>query len=313
MTVMDTRCKVIRPITVDSSKLTASDLVDATTEWTAGAAFTAGQTCKVTTTANGAASATNKIYTAQGATTGDDPTTDDGTNWEETSSTNVYKMWDNVPQDRSSKAETITVTVTPGSVVNAVAFINTDATSVDVSISSAMGGGVVYSASISLIDETMIGDWYEFFFEPVRKYGDYAVFGLPTFTDAVITLTFNQPGGTVYVGACVLGQFAELGAMENGSQFGLIDYSTTTIDAAGRFTINPGNYSKRWSATIMCETRLWSGVQGVFHDLRNTPVVWVGDEDVPGSVVYGFYREFGITVDEALTSISVVVQGLTAT
>lgn len=315
MTAMDPRCKVIRPVTVDSTKLTSTNATDSTAEYSSATTYADGDLVKVTGTAGGAASATYKIYESQlGSNQGNDPTIDSGTNWVEVSSVNEYKMWDSVPQDQTSRADSLTVVVTPGEAINAIAFINTVATSVQITITSAVGGGTVYSATQSLIDTTMVGDWYDYFFEPIRRYGDFAITGLPQYSDCVITLTFTETGGNVLVGACVLGQFAELGTLEHGSQFGLTDYSTTSVDANGRFTITPGNYSKRWSVTVACETRLWSGVQGIFFDLRNTPVVWIGDEDVPGSIVYGYYREFQINVtNPALTMISLQVQGLTAT
>lgn len=306
--------KVIRPVTITSAKLTSTNATDSTAEYSSATTYADGDMVKVTGTSGGAATAANKIYESQtGSNTGNDPTTDT-VNWSEVSSTNPYKMFDAIPQDQTTRADTLAVSVTPGSVSNSLAFVNVEASEAVVSISSAKGDGVVYSQTHSLVDDSMIGDWYEFFFEPVRYIGDYAITDLPAYDDCVISVTFNLTGGTVKVGAMVTGQFADLGWLEHGSSFGLIDYSTTTVDAQGRFTITSGNYSKRVNATVICETRMWSGVQATFFDLRNTPVVWVGDSSVPGSVLYGYYREFLLSVDNpALTRIDLTIQGLTAT
>lgn len=311
----DINFKVIRPITIDSSILTSTNATDSTAEYSSATTYAANDLVKVTGTAGGAASATYKIYESQvGSNTGNDPTTDSGTNWSEVSSTNDYKMFDAIPQDQTSRADSLAVTITPGETANAIAFVNTQAEEAVISITSIKGGGTVYSDTVSLIDDSQIGDWYEFFFEPVRYLGDYALTGLPTYDDVVITVTLNLTGGTVLCGALVLGQFAEIGWLQHGSSFGLVDYSTTSVDANGRFTITAGNYSKRVSASVTCETRLWSGVQAIFYDLRNLPVVWIGDETVPGSVVYGYYREFQINVSNpTLTNITMTIQGLTAT
>lgn len=310
----DPNAKVVKPITINEARLTSTNVTDSTTEWTPGGSFDTGETCKVTTTANGAASATNKIYTSQtDSNSGNDPTTDT-VNWEETSSTNDWKMFDTVPQDQSSRADNISVVVTPGVVANSFALINVQATEAVVSITSAQGGGTVYSETHSLIDASQITNWYEFFFEPITYVTDYTYTGLPTYSDCVITFTLNQTGGTALCGALIFGTYADLGWTQHGSAYGLIDYSTISIDSSGRFTINEGNYSKRANASIYCETRVWSSVQKVFHELRNTPAVWIGDENVPGTIIYGFYREYIINIDNPeLTRIELTITGLTAT
>ena len=52
--------KLIRPLTITDAMVTANNVTETdATEWLAATAFTVGQTCMVTTTANGAATATH--------------------------------------------------------------------------------------------------------------------------------------------------------------------------------------------------------------------------------------------------------------
>ena len=69
--------KLIRPITIVDAIVTANNVTEAdTTEWLSATKFSTGQTCMVTTTANGADVATHGIYTSihPGNNSGHDPT-----------------------------------------------------------------------------------------------------------------------------------------------------------------------------------------------------------------------------------------------
>ena len=314
MGVLATPTKVIRPVTITEAMLTSTNVTDSTAEYSSATTYAVDDLVKVTSTAGGASADTNKIYKSKtGSNTGNDPVTDT-TNWEEVSSTNDWKMFDQVPQDQSSRAETMTIVLTPGQTINSFSLINVEAEQVVISATSAEGGGTVYNQTYGLIDDSLIGDWYEYFFEPAAYQSDFVVTDLPVYPDIVVTITITNTGGTVLVGALIIGQAAEIGSAAIGTQFGLTDYSTVNIDANGRFTIVPSTYSKRVELLVDCETRLWSGIQSVFHDLRNQAVVWVADESLKGSVLYGYYRNFTILVGSpALTRVRVTLQGLTAT
>ena len=129
--------KLIRPLTITDAMVTANNVSEAdATEWIPATAFTVGQTCMVTTTANGASTATHAVYTANGSTTGDDPTlateTTPSADWAFTRYTNAWKMFDRSYQSQTENSNTIEVEIEPGTMVTSVALLNLEAGSVTV-------------------------------------------------------------------------------------------------------------------------------------------------------------------------------------
>lgn len=106
------KMKIIRPVTITDSVFRSSNIPEADqAEWVSSTTYHVDDLVMVTTTANGAATATHKIYKSAHSNAGNDPTIDTGTNWTEVSSTNRWKMFDTVVQDQTV-ADTGTSTIT---------------------------------------------------------------------------------------------------------------------------------------------------------------------------------------------------------
>jgi len=303
--------KIIRPETILDANVTATNVTEADQpEWASGTTYALNDLVMVTGTAGGAATATHKIYQSQaGSNTGNDPTTDDGTYWDEVSSTNAWKMFDAIVQDQTERSGGIEVTLTFTPVVNALAVINVDAASFTVVVDDATEGEV-YNQTFSLISDSGIQDWYAYFFEPIVRISRYAITDLPPYAGSDITVTFTDTG-TAKCGALVIGQFAELGKSQHGAGISIIDYSVKTTDANGRVTITPGAYANRMDVDIILPTSTFAVVRNILTDIRTTPVVWIAQDDEPGAVVYGYYREFDIILSNpTLSRCSLDIEGL---
>jgi len=303
--------KIIRPETILDANVTATNVTEADQpEWASGTTYALNDLVMVTGTAGGAATATHKIYQSQaGSNTGNDPTTDDGTYWDEVSSTNAWKMFDAIVQDQTERSGGIEVTLTFTPVVNALAVINVDAASFTVVVDDATEGEV-YNETYSLISDSGIQDWYAYFFEPIVRIDRYAITDLPPYAGSDITVTLTDTG-TAKCGALVIGQFAELGQSQHGAGISITDYSTKTTDANGRVTITPGAYANRMDVDIILPTSTFPVVRNILTDIRTTPVVWIAQDDEPGAVVYGYYREFDIILSNpTLSRCSLDIEGL---
>jgi len=301
----------IRPIAITNAVLTASNVAEAdAAEWLPVTAFTIGQTCMVTTTANGAATATHRIYVAQGSTTGNDPTVDSGTNWVSTGFTNRFKMFDSVIQSKTTRTGGIEVDLTPAGYSSNLAVINVTGASVDVVMSSA-ADGEVYNQSFSLTSFSGINDWYAYYFTPIVRKTDLVVSGLPLYSDAVITVSINDDGAAS-VGELVLGNFFEIGKSLNGASFGIIDYSVKNTSADGTITITQRPYAKRSDVDVLCQTARAAEINESLSRIRSTPVVWVADENNDVTILYGYFREFNTILSDYQSSIvSLQIEGLT--
>ena len=304
--------KVIKSNTVTDVTLTATDVPENDApEWVTGTTYHVGDQAMVTTTANGAATATHKIYVSVQSQLGNDPTIDDGTNWTEVSSTNRFKMFNDVVQEQTAQANIIDVTITPAVVTTALAAINVDCASITVVVTDPIEG-IVYNQTFPMTSYSGITNWYDYFFTAINRKKELSVLGLPPYSQAAIDVTFNDSGETAKVGALVLGTSANIGDSQYGASFGIIDYSTKAVDAQGRTTITAGTYSDEADIDVVIETGRFAEVKKILTDLRTTPSVWIAEDNTEGTIIYGYYREFDVLLTGPVVSMCTLsIEGLT--
>jgi hypothetical protein len=302
--------KIIRPVTITDSIFQSSTVSEADqAEWLSGTTYHVGDLVMVTTTANGAATATHKIYSSVHSQVGNDPTVDDGTNWTEVSSTNRWKMFDAVVQDQTVNATSINTVLQSPTVVNSLALLNVDGTTVVVTVTDAVEG-VVYNETFNLTSYSGIQDWYAYFFEPIVRKNQLALTDLPPYSNTSISVTINS-GADAKVGALVIGQFADLGLSQHGASISIIDYSTKTTDSQGRVTITDGPYADKMDVDVVLDTSQIGQANTTLSSLRTTPAVWVAEDNNDDLVIYGYYREFDIILSNpTISRLSLEIEGL---
>jgi len=304
--------KVIKSNTVTPTTLTSTDVPENDeTEWDTSTNYHLGDKAMVTTTANGAATATHKIYESVHSQSNNDPTIDDGTNWTEVSSTNRFKMFNDVVQEQTTQANIIDVTITPAVVTTALAAINVDCASITVVVTDP-SEGIVYNQTFEMTSYSGITNWYDYFFTAIDRKQELSILGLPPYSQAAIDVTFNDSGATAKVGALVLGTSATIGDSQYGASFGIIDYSTKSVDSQGRTTITAGTYSDEADIDVVIETGRFAEVKKILTDLRTTPSVWIAEDNTEGTIIYGYYREFDVLLTGPVVSMCTLsIEGLT--
>lgn len=302
--------KIIRPVIIDDAIFQSSTVAEADqAEWVSGTTYHVGDLVMVTTTANGAATATHKIYSSVHSNAGNDPTVDDGTNWTEVSSTNRWKMFDAVVQDQTVNATSINTVLQSPTVVNSLALLNVDGTTVVVTVTDSVEG-VVYNETYNLTSYSGIQDWYAYFFEPIVRKNQLALTNLPPYANASISVTVNA-GADAKVGALVIGQFADLGLSQHGASISIIDYSTKRTDAQGRVTITDGPYADKMDVDVILDTSQIGQANTTLSSLRTTPAVWIAEDNNDDLVIYGYYREFDIILSNpTISRLSLEIEGL---
>ena len=297
--------KLIRPETVTDTIFQSSDVPEADySAWLVGTTYALADRVIVTTPN------IHKIYESQqGANTGNDPTTDDGTYWLEVSSTNRWKLFNGIVQEQTVQAGGMEYVLQSPTVVNSLALINVDCAEVTVTVDDATEGEV-YNKTFSLISDSGIQDWYAYFFEPIVRDDRLAILDLPPYANADITVTFTDTV-TAKCGALIIGQFADLGFSQHGASYSIIDYSTKTTDSQGRVTITDGPYANKLDVDVILDTAVFGTVRNTLADLRTTPCAWIAEENNRNSIVYGYYREFDIILSNPTTSrCSLEIEGL---
>lgn len=299
--------KVIKSNTVTDTTLTTTDVPENDyAAWLVGTTYAATDRVIVTTP-----NIHNIYESVQGANTGNDPVTDDGTWWTRVSSTNRWKMFNDVVQEQTTQADIIDVTITPAAVTTALAAINVDCASITVVVTDPLEGEV-YNQTFPMTSYSGITNWYDYFFTAINRKKELSVLGLPPYSAAVIDVTFNDSGETAKVGALVLGTSATIGDSQYGASFGIIDYSTKSVDAQGRTTVTAGTYSDEADIDVVIETGRFAEVKKILTDLRTTPSVWIAEDNTEGTIIYGYYREFDVLLTGPVVSMCTLsIEGLT--
>ena len=298
--------KIIRPITVtdavlDSSNVTENDFA----EWAVGTTYADGDKVIVLST--------HRIYESLvGSNTGNDPTTDDGTNWLDISATNRWKAFDQTITDQTANTTSITYTFDPQSLTNAIAFFNVDGVEIEVTMTDPTEG-VVYNNTVSLVDNGAVDNWYGYFFEPIVRRSEIVLLDLPNYASATIDVSINaNTGDDAKVGQIVFGSQKTLGLTTYGTSLGIQDYSTKDTDAFGNVVITERRFAQLVDYDVKMATSTVRDVQKTLASYRATPIVYTGTDDgTYGDLVYGYYRSFGINISTpSYSDATIEVEGL---
>jgi hypothetical protein len=294
--------KVIKPRTYTPSMLVSTTATESASAWASGTTYAK----------DAEVHHAGFIYLSlQAANTGNTPATSP-TWWVRTGPDNRSAMFDGQVSTATTQGTgPLTVVLDPG-YCGAVGMVGLAGTSVDVTVTKGAAGPVVYEKSVSL-DSSLVFDWYDYFFADFDLTGEVVLTDLPPYNDARLEVSIN--GTNVQVGAIVFGTLFDLGDAEHGATAGITDYSRKDTDEFGTTTFLQRAYAKRMSARMLIPNVQLRKVQRILGDLRATPSVWIGADDVSTFsplVVFGWYRDFSIDIQYATHSyVSLEVEGLT--
>lgn len=302
--------QAIEPLTITDSILTSSTIPeDDYAEWASGTTYSIGTRVIVVSV--------HRVYeSASNSNIGNNPTTDDGTNWILVGATNRFKAFDQKIGDPATRADSIQyVFNTSGDIVNSLAFfaLKADTVQITMEIGSAPTA-TVYDETYLLLDTTNIIDWYTYFFEPATdKDQELLVVDLPSYSTAQITVNIVDTGGTVEVGQIVLGNLVSLGRTGYGTTIGIEDFSRKERDTFGSAVIIERAFAQTADFEVEINTQDARRVQKFLSTYRATPIVWIGNQDPSyGLIVYGFYTQFSINLaTPSISYTTLEVEGLT--
>ena len=305
--------RVLIPFTVLDSNLIATNIPETDFGvWAVGTTYAVG--AKVISTV------THRIYEALIESTGVDPTTDtsDPPNWLNLAATNRWKAFDQKISDPVTVPDgTTTIEYTIGSFgvpSNSLTLFGLKGREASVVANDATDGEV-YSRTISLIDNTLVDDWFTFFFEPARVKSEAIFEGIPPYANAeyVITVT-DTTSVEPELGQIVAGQEYTLGNTNYGTSVSIEDYSRKERDAFGNAVIVQRAFSKLIDFDFTVNTGSARRTAILLEEIRAIPAVYYAGIDTEqfGTTVYGFFRNFSINLDgPAISNVTLEVEGLT--
>lgn len=298
--------KIIQPITVTDAVLTSSNVPENDfAEWASGTTYAEGD--KVIVLSN------HRIYESLvGGNVGNDPTTDDGTNWLDIGATNRWRSFDKTVTYQTTNTTSVEYEFDPQSLTNSIAFFNLDAKDIQVTMTDPTDG-VVYDETILLVDNGVVGNWWGYFFEPIIRKTEVVLFDLPSYIQATLDVSINaETGDTAKVGQIVFGNEKTLGLTAYGTSIGIQDYSTKDTDAFGNVVVTERRFAQLVDYDIKLATSAVRDVQKTLASYRATPLVYSGTDDgTYGDLVYGYYRSFGINISSpSFSDATIEVEGL---
>jgi len=304
--------RVIRPINVTPSKLTATSIPEPDTDrgevtWTAGT-YTTG-TRRILTS-------THLVYQVVA-----DPSTTDAPDvgaakqvptWVVVGPTNRYAMFDDVNDTQSISDSPLSIEVTPAQVINGLAMFNVaGAASVNVKQVDPVDG-VVYDRDIPMIDNSAIVDYYAYCFEPIALRTEFVLLDLQPYATAKIVVS-AEGADDIAVGTLTMGTQIDLGIALYGTSLQLLDFSRKERNEFGSFEIVPRRTAKLVDFDVSVPKGRVGFVFNQLQALTTVPAVWVGtDENDDSTLVYGYYRDSQINISgPAYCSATIQVEGLT--
>jgi hypothetical protein len=280
--------KVIKAISFTSGMLLNSTATESV------AAYNAGTTYPEDAEVNYA----NSIYVSlQNSNTGNTPDTSP-TWWIRKSANNEFSMFDEFINTQTTATGSLDIELDPGEMFNSMALFNlTGIKEVELEIKDGAGGTTVYGPTTFDLDDTIIVDWYMYFFEPYDLKEQLIVQGLPPYTNAVAYVTFTGDAG-IAIGNLVVGNIYILGKTQFGASGGIRDYSVKEANQFGITTFVERPFSDRLSANVYVENSDLNLVRKVLKDIRAKPSVWIAtdEEGYELLTVFGYYRDFNIEI-----------------
>lgn len=294
--------RIIKPLDMTEGKLLSSSVPEndrpawvSTTDYAVGAEVTRG----------------HRIWEALIANKGVDPLTQSvvSPTWLDTGATNRWRMFDDKVGSVTEAQQSITVTIRPGEVVNSLGMFNLLARSVTVGMVDPIDGSV-YSRKVEMVN-TGVEDWYDYFLTPFERSTDFVITEVPSYGTADLQITIENPGAQVLVGHIALGTLFDLGVAQYGTSVGITDYSRKERDEFGEPIIVERAFSKRAEFDVAVETKRVSRLQRVLASIRAKPVVWIGERSIEATVLFGFFKDFNISISgPEYSDATITVEGL---
>lgn len=215
--------------------------------------------------------------------------------WLPAGSTNRWRMFDASVGSQTVNPDVIEVSIEVANLVTGIAVANVSASDLQLIVTDPIDG-LVRNETYPLIDDTAIGDWWAYFYEPITRKTYLAITDLPPYAGATFTVRLSDPGASVKCGALVLGVVQDLGYTKWGARLGIDDYSVKKRDAFGNYSVVPRAFSRRASFDLWIENSRVDRLVDLLASLRATPTVFIGDERFGSMTVFGFIRSFEVTI-----------------
>ncbi|WP_313534403.1 hypothetical protein [Sphingomonas sp.] len=231
-------------------------------------------------------SAHRAYESAAGGNKGNPPGAD-STHWIDAGPSKRWAMFDQALGTATTASGAITVQLRPGTAINALALLDIAAASVRVQAAGydqtqAIAPGVTAALFLDLT--------------------------VPAGSD--ITVTVAASAGAAAVGTLIIGAREGLGLLADAPASTLLDFSTKQTDDFGLTVPIERAWAKKMEAQSQIATARADGLMRRLATLRAVPALWIGATEFEALTIYGFFRDFTLTLGETVSTTSVTIEGL---
>lgn len=232
--------------------------------------------------------ATHRAYESLTASNaGHNPVTD-STHWLDIGPTNRWAMFDQALGTATTATGAIEVQLKPDTFADAIAVL--DATGASVRVQAP---GYDRTQTIGGEQTTAL------FLDLALAAGDTA------------TVTISAAGGgSVAVGTLLIGAREGLGKLEDAPTVSTTDFSIKNTDDFGQTVPIERAWAKKMEGRSLVATTRIDGLMRRLATLRGKPSLWIGAAELDTLTIYGFFRDFTVTLGERVSIASVTIEGL---
>lgn len=250
------------------------------------------------------------LYEAVAVTT-DDPVAGaakDVPTWVKVGKVNRFAMFDGLIDHATQSATGILVSfAATGFVANGLALFGVSGDSVTVTVTDPIDGEV-YNRTIDLVDNSGVASWSDYFFSPITFVRDVVLTDLPLYGSAIIEVAI---AGVASCGEMIIGAVTDIGITNYGTAIGILDFSRKDRDIFGNAILIQRTFASRVSYQAKVFTAQIAAVVRTLAERRAVPTVFIGSELHPETIVYGFFRDFGIVLSGPnVSDCTIEVEGL---
>jgi hypothetical protein len=214
----------------------------------------------------------------------------DTTAWTPRGAVNRWAMLDQYNNTQTANADEILLVLSPQAISQGLYLGNLFADEVRVSVVDSIEG-LVYSETKSLVESNSGASFFNWGFKRIRRKDYFLTLKLPTYANALVTISLRKVGGTAKCGMCTVGPVDDFGPTLAGLSTEGKDYSSTTFNFDGTSSTVIRPYAKRVTCDVMVSNDQVDYLQARLFERRQQPLVWVGGP-YGSTAVYGRYGSF---------------------
>lgn len=230
--------------------------------------------------------------------------------WKSVGAINRWRMFDQKANYQTVVATPLIAEITVPVAATAASVLNVDGKELQITVTDSVEG-IVYDRTVQLLDNSGVIDWWTYYFLPYTQKTDVILTDLPSYPGATIKLQVRVGTGNVKVGEFTVGNLRYLGETNFGSSAGILDFSKKTVDDQGNYLIEQRSFSKRGRFDVQIDTTSIDYIHSLLTSLRSSPAVWVGSGNFSSTIIFGFYRDFDINIQNPVASqLTISIEGL---